>query len=359
MLFRSSHFYAIENEGFSPGLNEFSIRRHVIDKLIGGTYTYINNFLSKKVFFSIFSADSMKHNFSFLNNYDVIHIHNWYNLLSLSSLKNITNLNKPIIFTMHDQRLMTGGCHYSFDCRKFHTNCLPCPDLPIVFNSIPFMQLNILKRRLTAKSIKAIISPSQWLIRELKHSDDLKNVEIVKIPNYFEFNFDNTSHRAFLKEDTLRNIVIGVASVHPFSFIKGGQFLHKLKNFINDNKLPFEIIFLKDYVSTNQGIKLFWERIDLLLVPSVIDNAPNVIFEAKFYGKPIAAANVGGIPEFIDRETDFLFDQNEDSVELILKKIRGAVSKKYNYGKQHEYLRTLNAASLQLHLDLYSKFHNI
>ena len=44
---------------------------------------------------------------------DIIHIHAYYNFLSSSSLRKILALGKPTLFTLHDQRLFTGGCHYS------------------------------------------------------------------------------------------------------------------------------------------------------------------------------------------------------------------------------------------------------
>ena len=69
--------------------------------------------------------DISKH--KFIQEADIIHIH-WINFgfLSLKSLKKIFQLGKPIVWTLHDMWTFTGGCHYSYDCEKYKTNCKNC-----------------------------------------------------------------------------------------------------------------------------------------------------------------------------------------------------------------------------------------
>ena len=57
---------------------------------------------------------------------DIVHIHNWYNLLSISDLRNLGQ-RYPLVFTLHDERLLTGGCHMTLGCNRFLTGCRECP----------------------------------------------------------------------------------------------------------------------------------------------------------------------------------------------------------------------------------------
>ncbi|EKE02903.1 MAG: glycosyl transferase GT4 family protein [uncultured bacterium] len=55
----------------------------------------------------------------------------------------------------------------------------------------------------------------------------------------------------------------------------------------------------------------------LVIVPSTwFDNSPNVIFESFALGKPVLAANIGGIPEYIHENIDGLLYKHNDVDEL-------------------------------------------
>ena len=55
----------------------------------------------------------------------------------------------------------------------------------------------------------------------------------------------------------------------------------------------------------------------LVIVPSTwYDNSPNVILESFALGKPVLAANIGGIPEYIDENNDGILYKYDNVVEL-------------------------------------------
>ena len=58
---------------------------------------------------------------------DILHIH-WTNsgFLSISDLQKLIALNKPIVWTLHDMWLFTGGCHYAGICNHFKGECGNC-----------------------------------------------------------------------------------------------------------------------------------------------------------------------------------------------------------------------------------------
>ena len=66
----------------------------------------------------------------------------------------------------------------------------------------------------------------------------------------------------------------------------------------------------------------FWNSLNCLLAPSIADNSPNVIHEAKQFGLPIIATEVGGITEMLFSDMDTLIDISDLSAESILSAIK-------------------------------------
>jgi glycosyltransferase involved in cell wall biosynthesis len=70
----------------------------------------------------------------------------------------------------------------------------------------------------------------------------------------------------------------------------------------------------------------FWNLIDYLLVPSVLDNSPNVIHEAKILGIPVIATKVGGIGELLNLHYDYEVDLTDDTHNAIVQIIEKIIS---------------------------------
>lgn len=59
-------------------------------------------------------------------NTDIVHLH-WIN--GLISIRMLSLIDKPIVWTMRDMWPMTGGCHYSLSCNRYQAQCGSCPQL--------------------------------------------------------------------------------------------------------------------------------------------------------------------------------------------------------------------------------------
>lgn len=69
-----------------------------------------------------------------------------------------------------------------------------------------------------------------------------------------------------------------------------------------------------DGFADREKLKTYLSRATLLVLPSLEDNCPMVVLEAMAAGLPVAAANVGGIPDLVrDGETGALFDPTDQS----------------------------------------------
>ena len=140
---------------------------------------------------------------------------------------------------------------------------------------------------------------------------------------------------------------IGVASMDPSSYIKGGDIIDELQSYILRHKINMKIVNLKD---VSDKVSDFWGRIDLLFVPSRADNSPNVILEAKSVGIPTLASRVGGIPELLESDFDALFSIESDSIDEIFTKIVAIQQRKIS----NRIRFSSDSQSQKSHLSLYS-----
>jgi hypothetical protein len=90
--------------------------------------TFINqtNTKSRYILTTTFSHSSFQVEDLEIFDADVVHIHNWYNLLSIETIARIAN-NHPTVITMHDERIYTGACHYTLECNGYLDECKQCP----------------------------------------------------------------------------------------------------------------------------------------------------------------------------------------------------------------------------------------
>lgn len=284
-------------------IGHVEIKRSTIENIKGKILTFLQSRLNNYTFISTFSC-SAKGLLNFLlattGESKVLHIHNWYNFLDIKWLNLLEENGFEIVFTLHDQRLFTGGCHYAGTCRQFESECIACPLIPNI------LRYPVLKcQEKTHKSLAEldrfkVITPSEWLMNEARKSRILRTSNISVIQNIFP----EVKYQVALNEkgfDLGKIIYIGIASMEPFATIKGGEFLQSLIA----NPGVCKLIFLRDY---RAKIEEFWNTTHILLVPSIQDNSPNVIHEAKQHGVPVIGARVGGIPELLSETYDLLLE---------------------------------------------------
>jgi len=352
-----SKFYALEHHDFQPNHNEFSIKRTPIKRLASGVLSLLNAKLSDKVFFSPLSLNVMPKNFS-ENIIDkkgtILHIHNWFNLLNFKEIARLSNLGFPIVMTLHDQRTMTGGCHYSFSCVNFKHECETCPLLASGSNQIPKLVWKKTKKSISEINQKfALIAPSEWILAEARQSSLLKDFTIKFIPNTLGTNLLTIES---VSRNTNKPLRLGVASINSDSYIKGGDLIKDLEDFIISRNLPFEFTFLNRFPNNAFGVKAFWGGIDYLLVLSRAENSPNVIHEAKQAGIPVIASKDGGITELLSEGFDFGLDETDLNSEKITKLLFD-ISKisKSNEGiiRMQKQFTEYTKRSLPEHIELY------
>lgn len=286
----------------------------------------------------------------------IFHFHNWFNITSLTDLSRNIGKGTKLVFTLHDERLYTGGCHYAFNCLEFQSNCKPCRVAPRPISILPKKVFSDAEKDFETLRLKArigFIAPSQWIAQRALTSSLLRGSEVSVIPNYSPIPEETFSNLSAPNDES---VVIGNASADPKQFLKGGDVSIKLQKKLSELGSTIRFISLTDFINKPNGTEIFWNQLDYLFVPSRMDNSPNVIMEAKLNGVGIITTAVGGIIEIFDPETDFTLPEPFADIEL-LSEFFLKLEKNKNKTKIREIgiqkSRERNASSIQKHKNLY------
>jgi glycosyltransferase involved in cell wall biosynthesis len=343
--------------------DEFAIKRNLLARILSASVVRVQAKLSSKILFTLVStrAISKKKILSLAKTENtVFHIHNWYNLIPESQIYELSKTGFPVVVTLHDQRLLTGGCHYTFDCTEFINGCANCPTIINALNQIPEKVVSKREKYLAKGSMQpwlTYVAPSRWMESEAKKSKQSSKISNIFIPNVLGPSFKTEGRvRARKPGEKLR---VGIASMDPNSYVKGGDVIQELISMAEEGKSHFELLFLKDFASTTERIREFWQQLDFLLVSSRADNSPNVIHEAHQYGVPVIASQVGGISELLIANFDYGFPLEKMSATYLAGHFEMIISSGFLLGKAHRVATNTSYYSSEAvkdHIKLYASF---
>lgn len=258
------------------------------------------------------SFDQLK----FLENFDIINLHWTENLLSAEAVAYLESLGRPIVWTLHDMRPFTGGCHYANNCDKYILDCIDCPQQIGKFKNYPNLILD-LKTKIFSKNIN-VVSPSRWLAKCAKNSAIFSSNPTHVIPNSLNLNiFVPTGKfhaRNFFGLPLDKKILLFTCHSHGEKR-KGFQYLIRVAEILSANvddyhiltfgntsdeidKLPIPSTSL-GHISEEWKLALGYSAADITLIPSLEDNLPNILLESIACGTPVVGFDIGGIPDVI------------------------------------------------------------
>ena len=264
---------------------------------------------------------------------DVIQLHWVANFLTTSSLSALASLGKPVLWTLHDMRPFTGGCHYSAGCKGFRHECQSCPQLQPALHHFP-ARAHVGQTDVVRLLQPVFVAPSRWLANECISSSVARSCRVEVIP----YGIDAKAFAPMRQQEARRRlgldpealyIMLGADSLgeHRKGGLLAQQALYELAQqapsaesvstgqwrvvSCGAEAFPLDAPWRAEHLGflSKQDMAILYAACDVLLFTSQEDNLPNMLLEAMACGLPVVAYRVGGVPELVeDGKTGFLAD---------------------------------------------------
>lgn len=274
----------------------------------------------------------------------ILHLHWVANLLDYPSFFASIPADTPIVWTLHDMFPFTGGCHYAGRCDVFLTECKNCPQLGQPGDKdLANVSFHAKRRALRGKNLH-IVAPSQWMARQAKRSRLLANARSIQVINYpvdtelFQPHDKLAARKAWnLPAD---RTVLAFGADYVANRRKGFRELLDALSQLTDKRRVLVVVLgraeglpglePRDTVAASERVEmrpvgfvddphrqaLLYSAADLVVVPSLEDNSPQVGLEALACGTPVVAFAAGGLPDYVRPQQTGLLAQVGSSQDL-------------------------------------------
>ena len=250
-----------------------------------------------------------------IKNADLIHVH-WINE-GIYSDHFLKDMNRPVVWTLHDMWPFTGGCHYTGECRKFTARCGSCECL----GSTRTSDLSTKGQQRRIQEYKnarlQFVGCSRWISEEANASAVLKESGKTCIPiaNPIETRWFHAR-----KKEECRKL-LGIASdkkliltgsINLRDTRKGASLLLEALRRLDPDRYTlctfgnpegFDIGGIETFsfgsVFDDLHLSLIYSACDVFCAPSIQENLANTVMESLACGTPTVAFDIGGMPDMI------------------------------------------------------------
>lgn len=267
---------------------------------------------------------------------DVLHAHNLHS--SYFDLRALATLARrvPLVVTLHDAWLLTGGCTHPLDCTRYLTGCGACPYRHLHFRA-SFVDSTAYNHRRKTRALRGaqlhIITPCRWLMDKipgtiLEPAVAGRHVIANGVDTAVFHPMDRAAARRSLNLPEQARIILH-ASANPrrniskdFATMRAAV-AHLAATTAGDrpqSDIPAgDILFLvlgesagSEHISARAQIRFlpftpspadlvpYYAAADVYLQGSIADTFPNTVLEAMACARAAVATRVGGIPEQIE-----------------------------------------------------------
>ena len=276
----------------------------------------------------------------------IVHVHNWYNLLSTNQILQISK-DFPLVVTAHDERLITGGCHYTFGCNNLMDGCTSCPAARFPRSRTEFA-FKKTQQLLNDPKI-GLITPSVWLRKRIGDRLFSERHQIATVPNIQDSIFygdycvkkPSSDLKIIFVADNPSNPTKGLnvllASLNEVSSKTTTKIsLHLVGERVKLDNQKFKIV--QHGRLTSSEIRSLLIQSNLCAVPSLQENFPSVAIEAILSGTPVVGTNIGGIPEIISHGSNgFIAEPTVESFSAAIIRFMKLDSDEYEYMRYWTY----------------------
>ena len=286
---------------------------------------------------------------------DIAHVHGVYHHLSPSVLFSLKQKNLPVIFTLHEYKILCPDYlfldRHGRVCEKcagkhfWHPIVKKCFRNSFAASALVSIESYVHRFLRTYRDkVDLYLSPSQFLRgKMLQYGFPEEKVQwlpyTIPIEQYQPF-YDCEDYFVYVgrlsPEKGITQLVHAMKRLPQvrLKVVGTGRLLQPLQEYLRQHQLSnVELAGYKSGAELREIVR----RSMFVAVPSVVyDNSPLSIYEAFALGKPVAGAAIGGIPELIDQGKDgFLFVAgDEQSMVTAIQRMLDCRSQWPEMGKQ-------------------------
>lgn len=253
---------------------------------------------------------------------DVVHMH-WVNG-GMLPIRDIAKIRAPVVWSMHDMWLFTGGCHSDGNCGRFKEACGSCPVLGS--DSEKDLSRRVWQRKQRVFSLKTdfkFVGVSRWLTSCARESNLLKGFDVTTIPNPIDTNVfspvDKKLARELLGLPKGKDLILFGAMNALGDPNKGYQYLQKALASVRSSDVelvifgssgpeagsPFDQpVHYMGYMHDDIALRLLYSAADTMIVPSIQEAFGQTASEAMACGTPVVAFGATGLLDIIDHKVN-------------------------------------------------------
>lgn len=357
------NFYSPYSEYFVENVN-YENSDGVIEKVkMAGKIIY--SFEAKKKFETLVQKEKP----------DLVHLHIFQHQISPSILDVIKKYGIPTVYTAHDLKQLCPNykmMHHGMICEECkgarYYQCVKnrCVKESFAKSCISVVEGYFHKWRKSYNAISMIITPSLFYKKKFEEFG-IQAEKVIYIPNFLDkekpiVNVRGDSKQYYLyfgrlsEEKGLLTLVKAAEKTSINLYIVGtGPMKSIVEHYIEEQSLNNVRLF---------GFKDGQELIDLvgnakaIIIPSEwYENGPYSAIEALQMGRPVIGANIGGIPELIERNGILFESGNAESLKEAIQEFENLSEKQYKMMEEASFNMFRDNYTWERHFDKLKKVY--
>ena len=254
-----------------------------------------------------------------LSDVDVITLYNTHGGYFAQSLINKLTRIAPVVWRLSDLWPMTGHCAYPGACERWRSGCGNCPDLA----SYPAIKkdrtsyLFTSKNEIYQRSALHIVAPSSWTEMCARESPLLGRFPVTRIPNGLDAAVfqpvDRSQARLMMGIEPEKKVIVFAAHILDDNPRKGGDILREAMQQLENPERYLLLLVgqggqswvaqtacnvrLMGFVDAPHELAKIYSAADVVVIPSAVENLPNVLVEALACGRAAVASDAGGMAD--------------------------------------------------------------
>ncbi len=245
-------------------------------------------------------------------------------------IKTVAEIDRPLVWTLHDSWAFTGGCHVPRDCLRYRESCGFCPQLTSGKEIDLSRWIWKQKRRYWDLADLTVVAPSEWLAQCAKTSSLFSDRRVEVIPNGLDTTVFKPVDSSIVRRQThvpADKVIILVGAMKTLRDENKGFHLLKpaLQRLVaNGWARRAELVVFGEpeprhppavglkttyvgYVDDDAQLARLYSAAAVFVAPSIQEAFGLTVLEALACGTPVVAFDVSGIPDMVEhKKTGYL-----------------------------------------------------